>query len=427
MASGKAIDAVYRVEPPSAAKKLRELHYTAHIAHSHIAHFYALAAPDFVVGPTSPPAQRNILGLINKVGKEAGLKVIDARAKAQRVQEIIGGRATHPVCNIPGGVSKRPSAEERDEIRNISDGLVEFAEWSLALFDDVVLKNKTYVDVILSDGYTIKTKYMGLVDENDRLNFYDGKIRVVDENGKEILKFAPSEYLEHIAEHTEPWSFIKFPHLKKFGWKGLVLGEDSGIYRVAPLGRLNASDGLATPKAQEHYERFYETLGGRPVHHTLATHWARLIELLYAAERMVELANDDEIATGEIRTVPSETPSEGVGVVEAPRGTLLHHYKTDENGIVTGVNLIVATVNNNAAICLSVKKAAQTLIHKGEVSEGLLNQVEMAFRAYDPCYACSSHSLPGRTPLVVNIRDRDGNIVRQFNRDVDGAAGLSGL
>lgn len=423
MASGKAIDAVYRVEPPSAAKKLRELHYSAHIIHSHIAHFYALAAPDFVVGPTSPPAERNILGLINKVGKEAGLKVINARASAQKVQEIIGGRATHPVCNIPGGVSKRPSSEELDDIKRISNELVEFGEWSLALFDDVVLKNKTYLETILSDGYTIKTKYMGLVDEKNRLNFYDGKIRVVDENGKEILKFAPSEYLDHLAEHTEPWSYIKFPHLKRFGWKGLSLGEESGIYRVAPLARLNVSDSLSTPKAQHHFERFFETLGGKPVHHTLATHWARLIELLYAAERMVELANDDEMTNGEIRTVPTETPSEGVGVVEAPRGTLFHHYRTDENGIVTGINLIVATVNNNAAICLSVKKAAQTLIHRGEVSEGLLNQVEMAFRAYDPCYACSSHSLPGRTPLIVNIRNEKGEMIRQFNQGVEGVPG----
>ncbi len=417
MASGKAIDAVYRVEPPSAAKKLRELNYCAHMIHSHIAHFYALAAPDFVVGPDAPPAERNILGLVEKVGAEAGLKVIGARSDAQKVQQILGGRATHPVCNVPGGVSKRPTEEEHAEIKRIANLLVEFGQWSLALFDQVVLKNKQYVDLILSDAYTIKTKYMGLVDERNRLNFYDGDIRVVNEEGEEIVKFAPSEYLEHIAEHTEPWTYIKFPHLKSLGWKGLVLGAESPLYRVAPLARLNVSDSLATPKAQEHYERFYETLGGGPVHSTLATHWARLIELLYAAERMVELADDEEIMTGEIRTLPTEKPSEGVGVVEAPRGTLYHHYKTDEDGFVTDVNLIVATQNNNAAICMSVKKAAQALIKGGKYDQGLLNMVEMAFRAYDPCYACSSHSLPGSTPLIVTIRGPEGEVLEVFRND----------
>jgi len=416
MASGKAIDNVYRVEPPSAARKLRELNYCAHMVHSHIAHFYALAAPDFVVGPSASPAERNILGVVQKVGKEAGLKVINARAAAQKVQQILGGRATHPVCNIPGGVSRRPTKEEVEEIKKISESLVSFAEWSLQLFDSVVLKNKAYVNAILSDAYTIKTKYIGLVDEKNRLNFYDGMVRVIDEKGKEVAKFAPSDYLTYIVEHTEPWTYIKFPYLKKYGWKGLVLGEESGIYRVAPLARLNVSDSLATPKAQEHFVKFFKTLGGKPVHNTLATHWARLIELLYAAERMVELSNDGEILTGEIRIIPTETPKEGVGIVEAPRGTLIHHYKTDNNGIVTDVNLIVATVNNNAAICLSVKKAAQSLIHKGEVSEGLLNQVEMAFRAYDPCYACSSHSLPGQMALVVNIYNPDGSLLKSISR-----------
>ena len=200
------------------------------------------------------------------------------------------------------------------------------------------------------------------------------------------------------------------------GWKGFVDGEDSGIYRVAPLARLNASDGMATPLAQEAYERMYETLGGKPVHNTLAFHWARLVEALYASERVLELAHDPELTSPDIVNLPTKTPKEGIGVVEAPRGTLFHHYQTDEKGILTKVNLIVATTNNAAPICMSVEKAAKSLIHKGEVSDGILNMIEMAFRAYDPCHACATHSLPGRMPLEVNIYDSKGDLIKKLKR-----------
>jgi len=179
------------------------------------------------------------------------------------------------------------------------------------------------------------------------------------------------------------------------------------------------ADTMATPLAAAAYKRMYETLGGKPVHHTLATHWARLVELLYAAERWVELAADPEITGKEYRTLPTATPTEGVGCVEAPRGTLTHHYATDERGILTRVNLIVGTTNNNAPICLSVKKAAQGLIHKGQVNQGLLNMVEMAFRAYDPCFGCATHSLPGQMPLVVTVRSPEGEVLRELSQYVD--------
>jgi len=417
MASTKTTDAVYHVDPPPAAKKLRELFYSAHVMHSHQAHFFALAAPDFVVGPTSDPAQRNILGLIAKVGLEVGREVIKHRAYAQDIQAVIGGKATHPVCGLPGGMSKAITEEERRDIEEKARSLVEFAKLALKLFNDLVLANKEYQELITGDIYTMKSYYMGLVDDNNRVNFYDGKIRVVDEEGKEVAKFEAADYLEHIAEHTEPWSFLKFPFLKKVGWKGLVEGKDSGIYRVAPLARLNAADGMATPLAQAEYERMYHTLGGKPVHATLAFHWARLIENLYAAERLLELSQDEEITSPDVRAIPTATPDEGVGVVEAPRGTLYHHYETDENGIIQRVNLIVATVQNNPAMNMSVKKAAQRLIKRGKVvSEGLLNMVEMAFRAYDPCIACASHALPGQMPLELIIRDAEGNIVDRLSQ-----------
>ena len=409
MASTKAVDAVFHVDPPPVAKKIRELYYCAHMCHSHIAHFYVLAAPDFVLGPTSDPAQRNILGLIAKVGVDIGLQVIKARADAQYIQEVIGGKATHSVCGLPGGVSKAITEEERADFEDKAKTMVEFGKFSLKLFSDVVLSNKEYVDLILGDIYYMTSYYMGMVDANNKVNFYDGDIRVVDPEGKEVVKFKPADYLDIIAEHTEPWTYLKFPFLKKIGWKGLVDGMDSGVYRVAPLARLNVADGMATPLAQAEYEKMYSTLGGKPAHHTLANHWARLIELQYAAERLLELCQDKEITDPNVRIIPTATPTEGVGVVEAPRGTLFHHYQTDANGMVEKVNLIVATGNNNAAMCISIKKAAQGLIKAGKVvTEGILNMIEMAYRAYGPCIACATHSLPGQMPLEVVIYDSKG-------------------
>ncbi|MBL7961074.1 nickel-dependent hydrogenase large subunit, partial [bacterium] len=223
-------------------------------------------------------------------------------------------------------------------------------------------------------------------------------------------------YLDYIAEHVEPWSYVKFCYLKPLGWKGFTDGQETSVYSVAPMARLNASSGMATPVAQKAYEEFYSTLGGQPVHHTLANHWARVIEMIYAAERMNELLNDPEITSRDLRVIPTATPSVGIGVVEAPRGTLFHHYETDERGLIKKANLIVATQNNSCRIAMSVEKAAKGLIHKGNVNEGLLNMIEMAFRAYDPCNACATHMLPGTVPLTIRIRDRSGEIVKTLSR-----------
>ncbi|MDI6840011.1 MAG: Ni/Fe hydrogenase subunit alpha [bacterium] len=416
MASTKALDDLFKVEPTSTAKKLRELFYSAFMFEDHTLHFFFLGGPDFIVGPDAPAGERNILGVISKVGLEAGKKVIDIRRRMRDVLSLLVGKAIHPVCGLPGGVSKGLTEDDRKNVVQTAKDGVEFAKFALKAFDDIVLKNKKYVDLVVGDIYKHRTYYMGMVDVNNKVNFYDGDIRVVDPNGKEFVKFKPSEYLDHIVEHVESWSYIKFPYLKKIGWKGFVDGEDSGVYRVAPLARLNASDGMATPLAQAEYEKMYNVLGGKPAHNTLAFHWARLIELLYSAERMLELAEDAEITSSNIRNIPTQIPTEGIGVVEAPRGTLYHHYKTDEKGIVTEVNLIVATVNNAAAMCMSIERAARSLIKNGKVSDGLLNMVEMAFRAYDPCLACATHTLPGQMPLVVNIRDANGNIIRTLKR-----------
>jgi F420-non-reducing hydrogenase large subunit len=411
MAASKALDMLYHVDPPRAGKMLRELFYSAFYVTDHTTHFYALGGPDFVVGPDAPAAERNILGVVAKVGMEAGLKVINTRKKNHEVIKIIGGRAIHPVAGLPGGMSKAINEEERQFIEQVAHENVEFALWSLEVFSQIVLNNSAYVDLILSDTYTQRTYYMGLVDENNHVNFYDGLIRVVDPDGNEFAKYAAHEYLDHIAEHVEPTSYLKYPYLKKIGWKGFVDGADSGMYACTPLSRLNAAEGMATKEAQAAYQKYFDVLGGRPVHHTLAAHWARLVELLYAAERMLELATDPEITSPTVRAIPTETPTVGIGTVEAPRGTLTHHYETDANGILTKVNLIVGTTNNHAPITLSIKKAASSLIHEGVVNDGILNMVEMAFRSYDPCFSCATHSLPGQMPLEVIVRDVAGEVV----------------
>jgi F420-non-reducing hydrogenase large subunit len=389
----------------------------AHFVHSHIAHFYALAAPDFVVGPTASPAERNLLGVINKVGIEIGKEVIKQRRIAQEIQALLGGHQTHVVMNIPGGVKKGLTEEQRDDIVQKAEGFIEFGKFSMKLFKDVVLGNKDYVDIILNGPYSLKLHSMGLVDENNKVNFYDGKVRVVDTEGTELYKYSPKEYIDYVEERVEPWSYLKFPYLKKIGWNGFVEGQDSGVYQATPLSRLNAADGMATPVAQQEYEAMYSTLGGKPVHATLAMHWARLVELIYSAERCLELAQHPDITGKELRAPLGKVVGEGVGTVEAQRGTLTHHYWTDSKGMVTKVNLIVGTTNNNAAICMSIKKAAQGVIKKGvPITEGTLNMIEMAFRAYDPCFSCATHSLPGQMKMILNIHDPQGNIIDSVQR-----------
>ncbi|MDO9578077.1 MAG: Ni/Fe hydrogenase subunit alpha [Candidatus Cloacimonadales bacterium] len=417
MAATKAVDAVYNVIPTETAVKVRRVIYDAFMMEDHLLHFFFLGGPDFVVGPDAAPGERNILGVVGKVGVEIGKKVIDMRRRLRSIITTLGGRVIHPVCGLPGGVSKGITEEQRKEFLQIAKDSVEFAKFTLKVFEDIVLKNKTYVDLIVGDIYKHKTYYMGMVDENNHPDFYDGKIRVVDPDGVEIAKFAPKDYLDHIVERVEPWSYMKFPYLKKVGWKGFVDGKDSGVYRVAPLARLNVADGMSTPLAQAEFEKMFSILGGKPAHNTLAFHWARLIEVMFAAEHLVTLLEDKTITSTDIRRLPTDTPNEGVGIVEAPRGTLIHHYKTDEKGMVTGVNLIVATVGNSAAMSMSIAKAAQNLIKNGVVNDSILNMVEMAFRPYDPCLACATHSLPGKMPLMVNVYDKDKNKIKTITRD----------
>jgi len=415
LASVKALDMLFDAPPPKTAHMIREMAYCAHMIHSHLAHFYVLAGPDFFIGPTADPAMRNIFGILERFPNVAK-EVIKNRAYAQKIQEIVGGKPIHPVSGLPGGVSKQLTKEEQKKIEEYGKSFLEFSKTSLDLFESAVLRREDLSDLFLSDTYNHRTYYMSIVDKNNNFNFYDGKIRVIDPNGREFAKFDAKNYLDYIEEHVEPWTYLKFPYLKSVGWKGIKDGEDSGVYRVNSLARLNVSDSVATPLAKEAAEKMYDTLGEKPAHNTFAFNWARLVEIMYASERLLELITDDEILDSNIRADIGGVTGLGIGTVEAPRGTLYHHYETDDEGLITGVNLIVATVQNNAGICMSIRKAAQEVIKNWEVSEGILNRVEMAFRAYDPCLACASHSLVGQMPMEINIFTKDGKLYKQIRR-----------
>ncbi len=417
MASTKALDDLYGVEPTPTAKLIRQLHLNAFYVEDHYVHFFFLAAPDFVVGPDSDPALRNVVGLVNKVGIDIGGKVIDVRKKCREIIKLIAGKPCHPEGGLPGGVPRGITEEERKWIKETADYSVEFARFALEIFKQAVLDNKEYLKLVLSDAYKLNTYYMGLVDENKRVNFYEGKLRVVDPSGAEYALFDYRDYISHIGEWVEPWTYIRLTHLKKIGWNGLHDGKGTSLYRVGPLARLNVAEGMLTPLAQKEYESMYDTLGGKPSHHTLAYHWARLIEALQAAEHLQRIADDPLLTSKDIRNMDLKLKRRGIGCLEAARGTLIHHYETDERGIITKVNLIVATQHNAAPISLSVKKAAQAFIKGPEVKEGLLNMAEMAFRPYDPCLACATHALPGEMPLIVNIRDKHGDLIRSVQRD----------
>ncbi|MFW6144216.1 MAG: Ni/Fe hydrogenase subunit alpha [Candidatus Natronoplasma sp.] len=414
LASTKALDDAYSVEPPEQAKKMREAFYNGYIYADHLLHFFYLASPDFIVGIDAPRDVRNILGVIEKVGLDIGKKVIKQRGKGQEIIRMFGGKAVHPCYGVPGGNTKSLSSDERQELVEMSEDMVDFATFTLDLFKDKILKE--FKKPIEEDYLNIYS--MGLT-EDKKVSHTGGIVNVVDPDGKDFAQFSGIDYMDVIREHTEPWSYMKFPYLKDIGWKGFEEGADSGVYRVGPLGRLNAAEGMKTPKAQEAYEEMYETLG-YPVHSTLAYHWARLIEVLQSAELIQELAHDDDLESDEYRRKPTATPGKGVGIVEAARGTLIHDYELDEDGLVEDLNLIVATNHNAAPISMSIKDAAKKYVDGGDVKPGMMNSVERAFRAYDPCLACATHSAMGETPLKVNMYNKDGSKFKELTQGLGG-------
>lgn len=414
LASAKCLDDCYRAEVPEPARLQRELFYDAYIFSDHLLHLVFLGGPDLLLPEDTPKGERNVLGVL-KAHPELGKEVVRVRARAQKILDLIGGKAIHPVFALPGGVAKPLTEEDREEIRGHAQAMVELARTMVAFFHEQVLPDPEIQSLLLSEECQLPTHYMGLVDEEGAPNFYHGDLRVVSAAGEEIYRGDARQGLSLIEERSEPWTYVKFPYLKELGWKGLAAGEESGIYRVGPLARINVAQRMATPLAQEELERFFDHFGERPVHATFAYHWARLIEMVQAAEAVLRLSGEDALTGEEVRGKLGE-PGEGIGVIEAARGTLFHHYRLDEQGLVEYVNLIVATTHNAAGIGLSVKQMAARVVREGALDERLLNRVEMAFRAYDPCLACATHFLPGEVPLLVEIYGPDGRLKARVAR-----------
>ncbi|MEW5759606.1 MAG: Ni/Fe hydrogenase subunit alpha, partial [Candidatus Thermoplasmatota archaeon] len=375
LASAKATDGVFGVDIPEAAKKIRELAYMAHYIHSHVLHFFVLSGPDFVMGPTSDYGVRNVLGVVGKV-PDIAKKVVRIRYTGQMMTQILSGKAIHPDAAVPGGWSKPITNDEVQKLKGMAKECLDFATFAIDFAKKNIFPN--YLETVKNFA-VLNTGFLGTVAKDGSLNLYDGKLRMMKPDGS-FEDFEPNDYTDYISEHIEPWSYLKFPYYKKAGGFSMDVNSPKGIYRTNALARINVCDKIATPLAQKELEEFRK-LFGRPTQLTLLYHWARLIETVYAAERAIELLNDPAIISTDIRTKVTPRAGRGVGVVEAPRGTLIHDYETDANGMVTNVNLIVGTTHNNAPINMSVRKAATSLIKAGNYDQGLLNQVEMAIRA----------------------------------------------
>jgi F420-non-reducing hydrogenase large subunit len=405
LAAGKACDAVFGVEPPPAGKKLRELCNSIAYMEEHILHFYFLAGADFVMGPDADPSVRNVIGIIGKV-PDIARQVVRVRHIAAKMLEIIAGKAIHPDAVVPGGFSKPLLPAERDQVRKMADECFELAKFSIAFAKENIFPQ--YLDTVKSLG-VIETGFIGTVKDDGALNLYDGKLRLMSKDGS-YVDFPYDHYTDYISEHIEPWSYLKFPYDKRAGAFSMDLDHPNGIYRANTLARINVCDYIDTPLAQAELEEFRKNFG-RPAQLTLLYHWARLIELLYNAENAIRLLDDPEITDVETRTKAEPRAARGVGCVEAPRGSLIHDYTTDENGMLTNVNLIVGTTHNNAPINMSVKQAAKLVIKDGHYDQGILNRVEMAIRAYDPCLSCATHKFDGTLAVKIDIYDHDGRLV----------------
>ena len=403
LAASKAGDIVLGCPPPRPASLLRELMHMGQVIQSHGMHFFELAGPDLLLGFDCDPATRNVVGLI-QANPALAVKAVALRKFGQEIIHTLGGRRIHPVFSVPGGVNKSLKASERDAILSglddaiatIQVGIQVMRGWAEANMEDI---NKFAV---------FPTGYFGLVTPENGLELYDGDIRLISDQGDQLEKFSAQNYLDIIAEHVENWSYLKFPYYKKLGWP-------KGVYRVGPLGRLNASEKIDTPLAQAEFLNFKALNGGRPVENTLYYHYARLIEALFCAEKVRVLLDDPDILSTDILNTKQDFKGEGVGVIEAPRGTLLHHYWAEPSGQLKRVNLIVSTGHNNYAMSKAVDSVAKTYITGPQITEGLLNRVEAAIRAYDPCLSCSTHA-DGQMPMTVDMVDPEGNIVSTMSR-----------
>lgn len=405
LAAAKACDAVERLQPPRTAALLRELMHMGQMVQSHGMHFFHLAAPDLLFGFDADPATRNVFGIIKENPKLA-LKAVNLRRYGQQIIERLGGKRIHANFTVPGGVNAPLTPDNRKAIAAELKPMIEIAKEAIGIAKGWLEANKD----LAASFASFPSSYMGLVDGEGGLQLYDGEIRVKDAEGKFLAQFGPEHYLSYIAEHVESWSFLKFPYYRQLGWP-------AGFYRVGPLGRLNVIDKIGTPLADEEFKLFRQINGGKPVEGSLYYHYARMIEVLYCLERIGQLLDDREIMSSNIRSYASfsKLPGQGVGVIEAPRGTLFHDYGTNEDGLLTRVNLIVATGNNNWAMNMATDAVAKAYVDGKRLTEGMLNRVESAIRCYDPCLSCSTHAL-GRMPLEALLVAADGTILDYMKR-----------
>ncbi len=413
LAGAKALDDIVGVAGPSApsltptAVKMRRLGHYAQMLQSHVTAYFYLVVPEMLFGMDAAPEQRNILGLI-EANPDLVKRVVMLRKWGQEVIQAVFGKRMHGISSVPGGVNKGLSAEEADRFINGADGLlsveqvIEYAQEGLKLFYDFHHEHRAEVDGFAN----VPSLSMCLVDDDGNVDYYGGALRIVDADKTVVREFDYHDYLDHFSEGVEKWSYMKFPYLTD-------LGRDAGSVRVGPLARCNVTNSLSTPLAQEALERFHAYTDGRPNHMTLHTNWARTIEIIHAAEVVRDLLLDPDLQKDDLVVTPPDSAwtGEGVGVVEAPRGTLLHHYRADHEGNVTFANLIVATTQNNHVLNRTVRSVAEAYLGgQAEITEGMMNAIEVGIRAYDPCLSCATHAL-GQMPLKVSIVDTAGKVL----------------
>lgn len=400
IASAKACDALLAVQIPPTAAKLRQIMNLAQIAQSHALSFFYLASPDLLLGMDADPAKRNLFGVM-QANPQMARDGVKLRQTGQKIIELLGGKRIHPAWVVPGGVNEPLSAETREQILAMLPEAIKIAQRTLDWFKPTLARFEAEIATFAS----FSGLFMGLVDENGNLEMYDGRLRIADTDGNTIADHLnPSNYQKFITEAVEPHSYLKSPYYKP-------LGYPHGIYRVGPLARLSIADRCGTPLADAEQAEFRKLDRRSSFHY----HYARLIEILYAFEKIDQLLHEPDILSTHVRAFASPNSREGVGTSEAPRGTLMHHYKIDDNGLITHANLIIATGHNNLAMNRGVLQVARHFISEGQLSEGALNRVEAVVRAFDPCLSCSTHAV-GQMPLHVQVLDTHGTVVDEAKR-----------
>lgn len=405
LAAAKAMDGIVGVDQltPTAEKMRRLMHY-GQTFQSHALHFFHLVSPDLLFGFDADPAERNVIGVAKKF-PDLAVQGVMMRKFGQEIIKATAGKKIHGTGAIPGGINKNLSIEERDGFLKDMDQMLDWCRSALQIAKDYTLEHIEE----LKDFGSFDSNHVSLIREDGAMDLYHGNLRAIDKDGGKIFDQVDYQgYFKYIAEEVRPWSYMKFPFISE-------LGPENGWYRVGPLARVNACDFIDTPEAEAARRDFLSITDGKPNNITMAYHWARMIELLHAGEKIRDLLSDSDLQGTDL-IAKGERRSESVGLIEAPRGTLFHHYKVDENDQVTMANLIVSTTSNNTPMNLAVEGVARKYLSGAEITEGLLNRIEVAIRAYDPCLSCATHAM-GQMPLIIELEDVGGNTIDRCVRD----------